>query len=312
MKRSFSILLVMTLALCLLMPTVVLAGEATDNCALCGGDRICDTCGGAGYSLMPLYESDELVQIACVAGCNVGVCPQCAVACETCGNDGLCDTCGGLGYETAQAFGSDQLLKIACGGANCKQGFCADCMPEVADRFALVNAAQPEATPEMTPEPTPEPTPAPTPAPTEKPEPTRTPKPTPTLVPSGQAVFGDGTVIADPRLFSDGMFRSSETSRSTGTDDADWYSFKPIRAFDGSLYSFAEEYVDALVDSGYYTLGDTRSFEGSYWWNLHYVYYSRLTPCDDNLLDGSDIQVYVSTNSEFIGLTINPSITLYQ
>lgn len=313
MKRSFSILLVMTLALSLLMPTVVLAGEATDNCALCGGDRICDTCGGAGYSLMPLYESDELIQIACAAGCNVGACPRCAVLCETCGNDGLCDTCGGLGYETAQAFGSDELLKIACSGVNCRQGFCADCMPEGEDRFALVNAAQPEATPEVMPEPTSEPTPAPTPAPTEKPEPTRTPKPTPTLVPSGQAVFEDGTVIANMELFSDGQFcYACEPMLSSGANDPHLFYFEPTPAFDGSLVSFAEEYVDALVNSGYYTLVETKSGKSHDTWYLRFVYNSRIAYCDNVSLRECDIVVDANAISGAIGLRINPAITVYQ
>lgn len=309
-----------------------LGGEATTeptpaptqnpDCSLCHGDRICDTCGGAGYSLMSLYDSDDLIQIACAAGCNVGVCPQCAAACETCGNDGLCDTCGGLGYATAQAFGSDELLKIACSGANCRQGFCAECMPEVADRFALVNAAQPESTPEVTPEPTPEPTPAPTPALTEKPEPTRTPKPTPTVASTGQAVFGNGTKIAYLDFYS---FFQVERRKEKKSDfppkTCDECRYELSNSYSGSTYSFAEDYVDDLVDSGYYKL-DSKSTFGAYTdWYLSYTGNADIGECKDSYLkdnfapdydyfsdDYSDICVSVSDQDDYVVVRKNPEI----
>lgn len=271
-------------------PVVKATPEPTPNpdCPVCHGDRICDTCGGAGYSLMTLRDSNEPVQIACTAGCHIGVCPQCITVCDICGSDGLCNTCGGLVTDTA------------CTDENCNSGFCAQCMPQPEDRFALV----------ATPEPTPEPTPKPTPKPTEKPEPTRTPKPTPTLVPSGQATFEDGTVIADPALYSDFQFhRTKKELADFGSDESDYYVFKPKSDFEGSLYSFARDYVNALANSRLYEIVGEESADGSSWWYLSYVGDAYLDECEHILLHGADMKVYVNPSDQNINIRLNPDIT---
>ena len=67
-----------------------------EGCALCGGDRVCDTCQGRGYLEVDAYGAGGKVKIACLAGCEDGFCPDCVIACDICGDDGLCDVCGGL------------------------------------------------------------------------------------------------------------------------------------------------------------------------------------------------------------------------
>jgi len=288
---------------------VMPASQFSDGCTICDGDRVCNTCGGAGYSLMTAYGSNEPIQIACPAGCNVGACPDCIVQCDACGSDGLCDVCGGLAYTTAQAYGSDEMLKIVCAGESCRQGFCAVCMPEMEDRFALVAADANEAAAEPTAEPTSVPTPTP------KPEPARTPKPMPTLVPSGQAVFGDGTQIAGLELYSNGEFylenKNPWPAVSVNFEEADGRSYKPRPIFDGDIISFARKYVNALVESGYYVLEKESDYSnGNISFYLSYAYPDRITPCRNSYLDGYDLVVYVNVENEYILWRINPAITI--
>ena len=134
MKRFWMLFLCLLLVCC----------AALAECALCGGDSVCDTCQGNGFLLMKAYGSDAQVQVACTAGCDNGRCPDCAVPCDVCGSDGKCDVCGGLGYVLMQAYGSDEMVQVACMGENCADGACAVC--------TVV---------QMVPEPTPKPTPAP-------------------------------------------------------------------------------------------------------------------------------------------------------
>lgn len=122
MKRIRFLALLITL--CLLTVPATAAG-----CAICGGDAVCDTCGGLGYLEMKALTGD-MVQVACIGGCTDGKCPDCTPACDTCGSDGLCDTCGGLGYLEMKAYGSDELLQIACTGESCAAGRCAVCSAE--------------------------------------------------------------------------------------------------------------------------------------------------------------------------------------
>lgn len=277
------------------------------DCAICHGDRICDTCGGAGYHMMTLHNSNEPVQIACSAGCNIGSCPACIIACGNCTSDGLCNSCGGLGHTTAQGADAEAPEKSVCTAESCRQGFCALCMPEWEDRFALV-AVEPEVT--LTP--TPAPTPKPTPSPTKKPEPTRTPKPTPTLVPSGQAVIGKSTQIADLALFSNRQLYSSYQRLSDDHLNADYFRFAPTDSFQGSLRSIAEDYADSLADSGYYTLSKESSYDGYNYWFLQYINASSIEPCDDVLLEGADICICIPRSNDELLLWVNPSITFFK
>lgn len=97
---------IMMAALCL---TMLFACARAETCALCGGDGVCDTCGGNGYLVMQGYNSDEMVKVACTAGCDNGACPTCDI----------CEVCGGLGYLTMQAYGSDEMVKVACTAEDC-------------------------------------------------------------------------------------------------------------------------------------------------------------------------------------------------
>ena len=279
-------------------------------CALCGGDRICDTCFGMGYTLMTLYGSNEPIQIACTAQCNIGVCTQCVVECDTCENTGLCKECLGLGYVTMQIYGTDMDVQTACMGEACMQGFCSICMPETEDRFAAATE----------PAPTSAPTPAPTLQPTPNPQPTRTPKPTPTPAPVGQAVFNNGIQIADLSLYSAGEFHLS--SKSTA-QEYDFYCFVPTSSFEGYLEDFAEEYVEALIDSGYYRLieinDSVKNFFRNYWY-LEYIGPEDIQDAENAeiFVHGSGLTVYadvrITTSEKYNNITIdlNPDITLFK
>lgn len=299
----------------------VVSQEADDVCSICGGDRVCDTCGGAGYTIMTLRDSNEPVQIACPAGCNIGSCPDCTVHCDYCGSDGLCDECGGLAYTTATAFGSDELIKIACTGAYCQQGFCASCMPHAADRFAFASgtASQDAAAASEAISVTSEPisTPATIPTPISDLEPTRTPKPMPTIVPSGQAVLSDdGTIIADLELFSDYEFNLKHVEEGNDYNDAAWYKFEPKSSFSGSVLSFAEEYADSLVNSGFYQLSAEGSTERFYRMYLSYEGPEYISAFEDVLLKENgiynDIYIEVNTVEDYIVIYLNPKITFYK
>ena len=61
--------------LCLICLLTGLA--VAEGCAICGGDAVCDTCGGLGYLEKKAYGSDEMVKIACEGGCVEGKCPVC-------------------------------------------------------------------------------------------------------------------------------------------------------------------------------------------------------------------------------------------
>ena len=279
-------------------------------CALCSGDRICDTCFGMGYTLMTLYGSNEPIQIACTAQCNIGVCTECVVECDTCENTGLCKECLGLGYVTMQIYGTDMDVQTACMGEACMQGFCSVCMPETEDRFAAATE----------PAPTSAPTPAPTPQPTPNPQPTRTPKPTPTPAPVGQAVFNNGIQIADLSLYSAGEFHLS--SKSTA-QEYDFYCFVPTSSFEGYLKDFAEEYVEALIDSGYYRLiemnDSTKNFFPNRWF-LEYIGPEDIQDAENAeiFVPGSEPTVYVDVQitalEKYNNITINlnPDITLFK
>lgn len=119
MKKCFWMLL-----LCLLLACSCALAE----CALCGGDSVCDTCAGNGYVLMQAYGSTEEVKVACPAGCDNGRCPDCAVPCDVCSSDGKCDTCGGNGYVLMLSYDTREEVKIACPGENCAVGQCTACM----------------------------------------------------------------------------------------------------------------------------------------------------------------------------------------
>lgn len=290
----------------------VVSQATADVCSICGGDRVCDTCGGAGYILMTLQGSNQPVQIACPAGCNIGSCPDCTVPCEHCGSDGLCDLCGGLAYTTATAFGSGELLKIACTGPYCHQGFCASCMPDTVDRFALASGT---ASQDAAAAPTPAPVTSPTPTP--KSEPARTPKPLPTVVPSGQAVLSaDGTILANLELYSNYEFTLTHIHEGNDSDDAPRYSFMPESSFSGSIASFAKEYADSLVDSGYYRLNDEYSSEDFYRLFLSYEGPEHIRTFQDPMLKANgrynDISISVNTTDDYILIYLNPKITFYE
>lgn len=135
MTKRFWMLLVCLLLVC---------GVALAECAICGGDSVCDTCDGNGYQLMQAYGSDEQLKVACTGGCDNGRCPDCAPPCDVCGGDQKCDVCGGLGYLIRQAYGSGEDVKVACTGESCADGACAVC-------------TQVEVEPESAPVPTPAP-----------------------------------------------------------------------------------------------------------------------------------------------------------
>ena len=98
-----------------------------DNCELCGGDKICDTCKGLGYQIMTAYDTNEYVRVNCTAGCNAGHCPECYVPCEICDSDELCNMCSGLGYLTMKAYGTNEEILVVCTGDFCANGFCTAC-----------------------------------------------------------------------------------------------------------------------------------------------------------------------------------------
>lgn len=50
---------------------------ASAECAICGGDAVCDTCGGKGYLEMTAYGSKDTVRVACTGGCTEGKCLAC-------------------------------------------------------------------------------------------------------------------------------------------------------------------------------------------------------------------------------------------
>ena len=133
----------MVLLLALLLP--VCACASAQECAICSGDRVCDTCGGLGYQLMTAYGSGEEVRVACMAGCEDGKCPDCFVECDICLRDGLCDV---LGYLTMKAYGSGEEVRVACTGNHCAQGVCTAC--------SAVAAVTPTPKPTATPTPEPE------------------------------------------------------------------------------------------------------------------------------------------------------------
>ena len=256
---------------------------------------------------MTVYGSDEPIQIACTAGCNIGVCRECAVECGACGSDGLCDACGGLGYLTMQAYGSDELLKIACTGDACRDGHCSVCVE--AEKTAP--AETPAPTPEPTPEPTSTPAPTPVPTPTATPAPTRTPKPVPTLVPEGQACYGDGTTIASIVTFTGGGFKETysdtpdPSKKSTfGFDVSHSFGYKPRNSFDGDAYEIAEDYVNSLTKSGNYKVLSTGNYKGNPSWNLKYCGSAKVKACNAPGLFDGDIRVYAS--DDYISLDINP------
>ena len=133
MTKRFWMLLVCLLLVC---------GVALAECAICGGDSVCDTCDGNGYLLMQAYGSDEQLKVACTGGCNNGRCPDCAPPCDVCGGDQKCDVCGGLGYLIRQAYGSGEDVKVACTGENCADGACAVCVQAAADgAYVFADAA---------------------------------------------------------------------------------------------------------------------------------------------------------------------------
>ena len=124
MKKCFWMLLVCLLLAC---------SCALAECSLCGGDSVCDTCGGNGYMLMQLYGTDEQSKVVCTAGCDNGRCPTCAVPCDVCGSDQKCDVCGGNGYVIMHAYGTGEEVKAVCPGQHCADGQCTACaQPEEA------------------------------------------------------------------------------------------------------------------------------------------------------------------------------------
>ena len=97
-------------------------------CRICGGDHICDACGGTGHQNQTAFDTGEIIQIACPSGCSYGLCPECVVKCKTCQNTGNCPDCGGTGYLRAGSYQSGEEVSIACTGAHCASGRCADCI----------------------------------------------------------------------------------------------------------------------------------------------------------------------------------------
>lgn len=56
----------------LMMLVMLCTGARAASCAICGGDGICDTCGGKGYQEVQAYSSNEKLRVACPAGCDNG------------------------------------------------------------------------------------------------------------------------------------------------------------------------------------------------------------------------------------------------
>ena len=122
--------------------SLLCAAALAEPCAICGGDRVCDACGGSGYQLMQVYNSDKQVKVACTALCANGACPVCPAPCAVCSSDGLCNTCEGNGYVHMQVYGTNMNVKIACTGENCDDGKCTACKGSIST--AIVSTSTPE------------------------------------------------------------------------------------------------------------------------------------------------------------------------
>ena len=131
---------ILVLLLCLLLFVPALA----ESCPICGGDTVCDTCGGLGYQEEEAYGGG-MTKVVCEGGCEDGVCPTCRAKCDVCGNDGLCDVCGGLGYKEKEAYGGGKT-KTVCKGEYCADGKCSACAETI--------LSEPTPTPANTPIPT--------------------------------------------------------------------------------------------------------------------------------------------------------------
>lgn len=99
-----------------------------------------------------------------------------------------------------------------------------------------------------------------------------------------QAVYSNGTVIADIATFTGESFYCDEIDLSNSVDDADWYSFQP-NSYDIDLYTLGQDYVQALVDSGYYELMDEGNTMEWYNWHLKYTGRADLPEMDDPMVD---------------------------
>lgn len=177
--------IIAALLLCL---SLLCSAALADTCAICGGDRVCDACGGNGYVLKPVYNSSMEVKIVCDAGCEDGTCPICSAPCDVCDSDGKCNVCKGYGYVLKQVYGSNTEVKIVCEGEHCSDGKCTACQSGA--------AASATATPKPTPKLTPTPTKKPTPTPKVKYQPTAAPS-SDLVVPSPLVYFPGAVTLED-------------------------------------------------------------------------------------------------------------------
>jgi len=65
---------VLTVVCCL---TLFAAAAFAQECTICGGDAVCDTCNGLGYQTLTAYGSNESLRVKCTANCSDGYCPDC-------------------------------------------------------------------------------------------------------------------------------------------------------------------------------------------------------------------------------------------
>lgn len=124
-----------------------------------------------------------------------------------------------------------------------------------------------------------------------------------------QAVYGDGAVIADIATFTGESFYCAEIDLISGVDDADWYSFHP-NSYDIDLYTLGQDYVQALVDSGYYELMDEGNTMEWYEWDLKYTGRADLPECDDPMMP-YDLNVTIRQPDVFAYYK-NPGITFVE
>lgn len=120
----------------------------------------------------------------------------------------------------------------------------------------------------------------------------------------------NGTRLMNPVEFSDGAVYCNELTHSSDPeDDADWYAFHST-AGDYSHLTVAENYLNAMLNSGYYELLVERVGENGIWYCFDYVGGSYLHECDDASLHSwsgeTDIEIYVTAN--YLGFTVHPTL----